>query len=116
MMRDEIAQKGAQFYVVGLTNRYQVHPDVTVRTEFAKKLGVDDLFYPDRRLAKFCQSHDIPVLLLAPFFQDYATQKKVFLHGFVHGLRNNLGAGHWNPNGHRLAGQTIARWLCPQLN
>ena len=116
MMRDEIAQKGAKLYVVGLTNRYQVHPDVAVRTEFAKKLGVDDLFYPDRRLARFCQAHDIPVLLLAPLFQDYATQNNVFLHGFVHGLRNNLGAGHWNQNGHCLAGQTIAKWLCPQLN
>jgi hypothetical protein len=115
-MRDEIAQKGAKFFVVVLTNGVQVHPDVTVRTDFAKKLGVNDLFYPDNRLAIFCQKHGIPVLLLAPDFQEYATEHRVYLHGFAKGFRNTLGNGHWNQDGHRLAGQTIARWLCPQLN
>jgi hypothetical protein len=111
-MRDEIAQKGVHFVVVVLTNGGQVNPDVTVRKEFARSLGVKDLFYPDRRVESFCQSHGIPVLLLAPYFQDYATQHQVFLHGF----KKPLGTGHWNQNGHRLAGQVIAKWLCPQLN
>ncbi len=115
-MRDEIAQKGAKFYVVVLTNSHQVHPDVSVREELARSIGGKDLFYPDRRVEKFCQKHGIPVLLLGPDFQEYATRHKVFLHGFAHVLRNNLGTGHWNQNGHRLAGQTIADWLCPQLN
>jgi len=70
-----------------------------------------DLFYPDHRLERFCQEHHIPVLLLGPPFQKYATQHQVFLHGFG----KTLGHGHWNQNGHRLAGQTIATWLCPQL-
>ncbi len=115
-MRDEIAQKGAKFYVVVLTNSHQVHPDVSVRSELARTLGVNDLFYPDRRVERFCQSHGIPVLLLAPDFQEYATQHTVYLHGFAKGFRNTLGTGHWNQNGHRLAGQAIADWLCPQLN
>jgi hypothetical protein len=83
-----------------------------MRNEFARTLGVKDLFYPDRRTEKFCQSHGIPVLVLSPYFQEYATQHQVFLHGFG----NNLGKGHWNQNGHHLAGLTIAKWLCPQLN
>jgi hypothetical protein len=111
-MRDEIIQQGAQFVVVVITNPGQVHPDVSLRTEFARRLGVDDLFYPDRRVERFCQSHGIPVLLLTPVFQDYSTQHQVFLHGF----RNTLGRGHWNQNGHGLAGQVIAKWLCPQIN
>jgi hypothetical protein len=111
MMRDEIAQKGAQFYVVVLTNGAQVDPDGKRSAMFAKSLGVEDLFYPDRRLEKFCQTHQIPVLLLGPPFQEYAVRRQVFLHGFD----QNLGTGHWNQNGHRLAGQIIARWLCPQL-
>jgi hypothetical protein len=115
-MRDEIAQNGAQFYVVVITNDIQVHPNPSERAKFASSPEVDDLFYPDHRIESFCQSHGIPVLLLGPYFQKYAVKHKVFLHGFVHAFRNTLGRGHWNQNGHRLAGQTIAKWLCPQMN
>jgi hypothetical protein len=112
MMRDEIAQKGAKFLVVVLTGGIQVHPDPSARTEIANRLGVKDLFYPDRRLEKFCQREGIPILLLAPAFQEYATKHQVFLHGFP----DNLGGGHWNQNGNRLAGKMIAKWLCRQIN
>jgi hypothetical protein len=111
LMRDEVAQHKAQFFVVTLSNGPQVDPKVSNRIAFAKSLGVRDLFYPDHRLEGFCQNHHIPILLLAPSFQEYATQHQVYLHGFG----KNLGTGHWNQQGHRLAGQAIARWLCPQL-
>jgi hypothetical protein len=112
LMRDEVRQKGAQFFLVTLTNGAQVDPNPANRLVFAKSLGVGDLFYTERRLENFCQEHHIPILLLGPPFQAYATQHHVFLHGFG----KTLGTGHWNPEGHRLAGQTIARWLCPQLH
>jgi hypothetical protein len=115
-MRDEIAKKSAQFYVVVLSNDVQVNPDVTVWQKQAAYPGVEDIFYPDHRVEKFCRSHGIPVLLLGPPFQEYASQHQVFLHGFKTMLRNDLGSGHWNQNGHRLAGQLIAQWLCPRLN
>jgi hypothetical protein len=54
-------------------------------------------------------------LLLAPYFQEYAGKNQVFLHGFRQAFRDTLGTGHWNQLGHSLAGQTIARWLCPQI-
>jgi hypothetical protein len=112
LMRDEIASKGAKFFVVVLTNGPQVHPDPAVRAEFAKSLGVTDLFYPDHRLAKFGEREGIPVLLLAPAFQEQATRHNIFFHGF----RDNLGGGHWNQDGHRLAGTMLAKWLCGHLN
>ncbi len=111
-MRDEVAARGARFYVVVLTIGAQVLPDPASRVAFAKDLGVPDLLYADHRLEKFCRQEGIPVLLLTPTFQDYATAHHVFLHGF----KDNLGGGHWNQAGHRLAGDTIARWLCGQLH
>jgi hypothetical protein len=111
-MRDEVAARGAGFYVVVLSTGAQVDPHPAARAAFAKSLGVKDLFYPDRRLEKFCQQEGIPILLLAPAFQQYATAHQVYLHGF----KGNLGGGHWNQNGHRLAGDMIARWLCGQLH
>jgi hypothetical protein len=110
-MRDEVIHGGAQFFVVALSNSIQVNPKPAKRQAYAKALGVLDLFYPDQRLAGFCQDHRIPILLLAPYFQEYATQHKVYLHGFG----KTLGKGHWNQQGHRLTGQTIAKWLCPQV-
>jgi hypothetical protein len=111
LLRDEVARNGAQFSVVVLTNGAQVDPNPKRSAVFAKSLGVEDLFYPDRRVEKFCQAHRIPVLLLGPPFQEYAVRQQVYLHGFG----PTLGTGHWNQDGHRLAGQSIARWLCPQL-
>jgi hypothetical protein len=110
-MRDEVAARGAKFFVVVLSTGAQVDPDPVARAASAKGLGVSDLFYPDRRLEKFCQQEGIPVLLLAPAFQAYATAHQVHLHGF----KGNIGGGHWNQAGHRLAGEMIAKWLCGQL-
>jgi hypothetical protein len=111
-MRDEVAARGAKFYVVVLSTGAQVDPDPAKRAMFAKSLGVPDLFYADHRLENFCQQEGIPILLLAPAFQKYATAHHVYLHGF----KGNLGGGHWNQNGHRLAGEMIAKWLCGQLH
>jgi hypothetical protein len=110
-MAEEVTRHGARFFVVTVTSGVQVNPDVANRAAFAKWLGVKDLYYGEGRLEKLCRSHDIPMLALAPIFAEYASQHQVYLHGFGKGL----GQGHWNQDGHRLAGQTIARWLCPQL-
>jgi hypothetical protein len=115
-MRDEVLARKTRLFVVVESNDIQVHPDVSVRNKLINYPGVEDVFYPDKRVANFCQSHGIPVLLLAPPFQHYATENKIFLHGFRTLFRNTLGSGHWNQNGHRLAGQLIAQWLCPQIH
>jgi len=111
-LRDEVVRSGARFVVVVLTNDMQVHPQPSVRAEFSGRLGVADLFYPDRRVQDFCRQAGIPVLLLGPDFQEYATRRQVFFHGF----KNSLGSGHWNRDGHRLAGETLGKWLCRQID
>jgi hypothetical protein len=115
-IRDEVVQKGARFGVVVMSNDIQVNPDKAIGKKLAGNPGVEDVFYPDHRVERLCQSHGIAVLLLAPGFQKYAYRDHIFLHGFKTSFRNTLGSGHWNRDGHRLAGETIARWLCPQIN
>jgi len=73
-----------------------------------KRLGVNDLFYPDNRIKQLCEREKIAVITLAPWMQTYAEQNKAFLHGFG----NNIGNGHWNKLGHRVAGEFIAQKLC----
>jgi hypothetical protein len=41
--------------------------------------------------------------------QKYAEDENVFLHGFKN---TELGTGHWNENGHQLAGKLIAGKIC----
>jgi hypothetical protein len=51
------------------------------------------------------------VLNLAEIFQRYAEQHNLFLHGFD----PKPGWGHWNKQGHHLAGKTIAEKLCRDI-
>ena len=108
LMRDEVRERGAKFLVVNLSNGIQVHPDASGRQAFMKRLGINDLFYPERRIKDLGEREGIAVLNLAPALQSYAEQNRVFLHGFG----SDIGNGHWNELGHRVAGEMIARKVC----
>jgi hypothetical protein len=109
LMRDEVKAHGAKFLIVTGSNGIQVYPDLAVRQNFMRKLGVDDLFYPDHRIKALGERGGIEVLNLAPTLQEYADQKGAFLHG-THGF------GHWNVLGHRVVGDQIAEKLCETTN
>jgi hypothetical protein len=107
-MRDEVKSRGAKLVVVTLSNGIQAYPDPAGREAFMRRVGVPDLFYPDRRIKTFCEQESIPVITLAPALQSYAEQNRVFLHGFG----KEIGNGHWNEHGHLRAGEMIAQELC----
>jgi len=111
LMRDEVVQKGADFLLVTLSIGIQVHPDLSARSRFMQRLGITDLFYPDLRIKALGDREGFTVLNLAQNFQSYAEEHKVFLHGFG----KDRVSGHWNQDGHRLAGQTIAQKLCQDI-
>ena len=110
-MRDEVQSHGARFVVVTLSNGIQVWPDAAARAVFLKRIDAKDIFYPDRRIRDFCNQNHIEEIALAPEMQRYADENKVFLHG----LGKELGNGHWNSEGHRLAAELTARNLCDIL-
>jgi hypothetical protein len=107
-MRDEVTAKGAKFVVVTLSNGPQVLPNPQAREIFKKWFGVTDLFYPDNRIRSFCMREGVSVLTLAPELQEFAERNKTFIHGFG----KNVGNGHWNATGHRVAGELIAKKIC----
>lgn len=107
-MHDEVRQRGAKFVFVTTSNTIQVYPDPVVRQNFMKHIGVSTVFYPNQRLRDFAQRQQIDFLDLAEPMQAYADQNKVFLHGFG----SDIGNGHWNANGHRVAADLIAQKLC----
>jgi hypothetical protein len=108
---DELTSRvGGKLILVGLSMGIQVHPDPAFRGALEKKLGVGDLFYPDTRLAELARKHAIRALMPAAEMQRFAETQKAFLHGFKNA--NNVGGGHWNEAGHRLAAEIISRDLC----
>lgn len=112
LIRDEIKAHGADFLLVTLTNPDQVYPDPRQRHEVANKLGVRDLLYPDLRLKSWGEQQGVPMLSLVQPMMAYAEQHHVFLHGFPNA---KIGDGHWNAEGHRLAGQLISGKVCAGL-
>lgn len=109
-MRDEVRSAGARFVVVTLSNGPQVLPHRQVREALERRLGITDIFYPDKRIASVGKREGIPVIMLAPEMQKTAEESGAFLHGFG----ANIGNGHWNAAGHRTAGELIAKKLCQE--
>jgi hypothetical protein len=109
LIKDEVKQRGAKLHVVSLSNGIQVHPDAGLPRDFERRLGVPDLFYPERRIGDWAKRGGIPVLLLAPSMQQHADMSGQHLHGFPN---TRMGEGHWNAAGHELASRLIADHLC----
>jgi hypothetical protein len=107
-MGGEVAKGGAKFIIVTLSNGPQVLPDAKSREAFKSRFGITDLFYPDNRIKALGKREGIPVITLAPELQEFAEHNKVFLHGFG----ENIGNGHWNATGNRVAGELIAKKIC----
>ncbi len=111
-MHDEVVHHHAVFLAVTEDTGIQVWPERQTRKRFEEKLGVSDLFYPDRRIAQLGRRQHFEVLNLAPVLQSYAQLHHVFLHGFKN---TPMGFGHWNETGHEQAGRAIAAKLCSMI-
>ncbi len=108
-MNGETIEHGAELLLVTLSNGIQVHPDREARRNYMAHEGVDDLFYPDRRLASLAERLRIPHLMLAPRLWQWAEANQTCVHGFANATPC---CGHWNATGHRLAGGWIADRIC----
>jgi hypothetical protein len=111
LMRDEVSARGAKFVVVTLSNGVQVHPQPNARAAFLRRVGANDIFYPDTRIRAQGEREGFPVITLAPQLQQYAEQHQAFLHGFG----RDIGNGHWNTLGHRVAGELLAQKMCETM-
>ncbi len=111
-MNREVKAHGAAFLTVTLTNGIQVWPDPAVRDQYMRRLGVDDLWYPDERIEALGRRDAFPVLVLSRPMAAYAQQHHVYLHGFKN---TKTGEGHWNELGHRVGGDLITARLCEMI-
>ena len=108
-LKQTAASARAEFAAVIVSIGIQVHPDKAAREAFARRLGVEDLSYPERRLMQFGERTNTRVISLVPDLQRYAERSHVYLHGFSN---TSLGSGHWNEAGHAAAADIIGARLC----
>lgn len=112
MMHEECRRHDTPFAMVTLTRGIQVTPDREQKEKFLRRLGVEDLYYPERRLADLGEREGIPVLNLAPAMAKQAEERQVYFHAY----RDSLGIGHWSPEGHMAAAELIAPWLADRFS
>jgi hypothetical protein len=109
--RDEVRANGSEFWLMTLYNPIQVDPDVSKRRALESTLGVDSLFYPDRRLAAFAARHGIPVVSLAePMAAETAATHRYLFGG--DSAEVPTGQGHWNQAAAAAAARLAAAQMC----
>jgi hypothetical protein len=113
MMARETAAHHVPLLVVTLANPPQIYPSPIVRGYYLMTYHSTDIFYPDERIKAIGEREGFEVLNLAPPMQAYADEHHVFLAGFK---ETKLGVGHWNADGHKLAGELIAQKICEMLS
>jgi hypothetical protein len=108
-IHDYATRNGARFMVMTVPYAIQVHPDRKVRQSLQTKLAVEDLFYPDRRIAGLAKRRSFEAVTVAPELQPLAERTGTYYHGFE---QVGMGRGHWNATGHAAAADLVARRLC----
>ena len=100
-LASEVRADQARLAVVSTSAPEQVWPTASERPS--------QPFAQEQRLRALLAQRQIPYLPLGPYLQRRADQDGLLLHGFT---GQAPGQGHWNANGHRLAAELIAPWLC----
>jgi hypothetical protein len=109
MMRDEVEQKGGRFILFMASSGPQENGDPATRARLQEKLGVPDLFYPEHHMTEAAQRDHVEIVTVAEQLQRWAETNKKPTHGFPNA---QLGAGHWNVDGHRVVTDLLTAHLC----
>lgn len=107
----KVRADGARFMVATIPTPVQTHPDVAYRDALTSKLGVDDLLFPERQLAKFGREGGYSVLPLVEELQAAVGDRH--FHGFAN---TGYGHGHMNATGHQAMGALLAPKICAELD
>lgn len=104
LMNREVTAHGALFLVATIATGIQDDPNPKFRAKYMKLVHSNNLFYPDDHIRELGDKRGFAVLNLPKPMQEYAEAHRVYLHGFAN---TNLGVGHWNVEGHRVAGTLL---------
>ena len=110
---EEVAAHDRDFLLVVTTSGHQVHPDPEYLKRRLEITKTSDLYYWNKRISSFAADKGIEQVSLAEPFVTYANKKQTCLHGFENSVPCG---GHWNSQGHLIAGQLVADAICNLLS
>jgi lysophospholipase L1-like esterase len=105
----DVRANGQEPWLVVLDDAVQTEPDAATRAGYARRVGMPDLLYPNRRLADVAARANLPVIMLTPPLAEYSARHGVYLNG---GDVGSPGTGHWNETGNKLVAQLVGERLC----
>jgi hypothetical protein len=108
-MNDLVWSQRARFIVITIPGAILVDPVGDVRERLESRLGVDDLFFPDRRIAEIGLRSGFRTYPLMKELQDIAEQRQIYIHGFDN---TRPSFGHLNERGHEILADLLATKLC----
>jgi hypothetical protein len=108
-LHKEVTQRGADLFIVLIPAQYQVYRsywEQSLQTYVDMRGKRWDLERPNRILASFLKRHGIKFIDLLPQFRACAERPETELY--------LVADGHWNAEGHHLAGRMISKSLWEQ--
>jgi hypothetical protein len=109
LLRREAAAHGARLLVMTVSSPVQVYQDAAKKEKTRRLWGVSDLRYPDERLEELGRRRGYAVLDTTQALARFVERTGRPVHGFPNSAP---GVGHWNADGHRVAGELLAARLC----
>jgi hypothetical protein len=110
-LKKEAENHGSRLALISIPLKEQVYPRLwrSLLSHPTMRNGEWDLNKPDRILSEFLSDTQIPFLPLLPHFRKAGKKSELYCRVDKDGKD-----GHWNVEGHRLAGQVICSWLVKQ--
>lgn len=103
--RDNVEAHGASFLLAIPGSPMQANPNREEKERYYAAVGTRDLFQANRKMESFATANHIQVIDLSePFAREAAIFSRL-LYGFA---GHAPGIGHWNQEGHALAGRILA--------
>ncbi len=108
----DVESRSKDFLLFSVTTGFQVHPDPAYRHKRLVETGGGDMTYWNSRLAALADRKGIDYVDLVEPLRRHAESNRVCLHGFDNAVPCG---GHWNSEGHRIAGETLAKSICRKM-
>ena len=112
LFAEEVRARDRDFVLLVTPSGKQVNPDPEYRAQRMEVIGPENLFYWNRRIQAFAEEREMEVVNLDQEMFDYSVRNQVCLYGFENAVPCG---GHWNEEGHRLAGERTAESICALL-
>ncbi len=106
-LKNQVESSGATFVLTVFGPGIEVHPDAEIRNGYIQSIGAQNLAYATNRLEQLALRENFAIIPLQKILREYAEKNTLYVHSF-----DQSGKGHWNTDGHAIAGQKIGAEIC----